>query len=266
MVKKVYRKKTMRKRKVSGFKLSVPLKKYILKTIHSNVENKRAQPYFTLRQIGSVANSTNLYAVNLTPNNTSTGAYDIPQGVGQADRIGNTIRIVKATLRYWIAPAPYDITTNPNPRPQEFMIILGNVKTSPGSVPTATFVNSLYNRGDTSVPPNGTLDDLILPFNRDVWNIKKFIRHKVGNAEVSGTGGISSNQFFSNNDFKLNITKTVDITSMMPKVFKFNDTGILQTPGLYMMVESVNASATISGSTVLQTLFNYQVELQYEDA
>jgi len=263
---RVYRKRNARplKRNVrKSSSVSLAVKKYVKSTVHSQVENKRAV-YNASFAVGCITNSSILYARPLTPAATY---LTISQGLGQGDRIGNKCRTMKAVLRYTLFPLPYDLTSNPLPVPAEVQIIIGYCKPTPTTIPTSVQVGALFQNGNLSASPQGDLGDLIQPFNTDVWAIKKVIRHKIGNAAIEGTGGQPNRQWFSNNDFKMNAYRSVNITNIYPKQLLFNDTGQnIQNAGLFLMVQAINANGSVAGSLNTSVFFDYALDLTYEDA
>lgn len=265
--KRNYRKRVVRKsrRVVSRRKSSVgvAVKKYVKRAIHANVENKRAL-YNASFSVGNIGNSSTLYARPLTP---AAGFLTINSGTGQGDKIGNRCKTMKAMLRYTLFPLGYDAVSNPLPIPQEVLIIIGYAKQTPCTIPTGVQVGSLFQNGSASSPPQGDLGDLIQPYNHDVWTIKKVIRHKIGNGAVEGTGANFGNQFYNNNDFKLNAYRSINITDIYPKNLIFNDGGNnLQNAGLFIMIESINANGTVAGALNTSVFFDWALDLEFEDA
>jgi len=246
-----------------GSSVSVAVKKYVKSTIARDIENKRASTDNSFA-VGSIANSGILYARPITP---AIGFMNIGQGVGQGDRTGNMIKTRRAIFRYVLFPVPYDLTVNPNPAPVEVMIIFGYVKATPTTTPTVANIQQLYQLGNTALAPQGDLGDLINPFNTDVWTIKKLIKHKIGYAVAEGSGGRPNNQYFANNDFKMNVHRVVDITSIYPSKFTFQDT--VNTPtnqALFVMVQAVNADGTVSTALNTKAFIEYNLDYAYEDA
>jgi len=193
----------------------------------------------------------------------------ISQGIGAGQRIGNEIKIRKVMLNYVIRPLPYSSTTpgNPFPCPVEVELFLGNIKQAPGLLPGTVDIGYLFQGGNVSYAPGGTLNDLVADVNRDYWNIKKRWRHKLGSASYTGTGGSVDSQYLTNNDFKFNVVKKLDITKMCPKTFKFNDTdNTLQGPNLFFFMQCVAAQGGAFGSGVQACRLEYWVHLAYEDA
>lgn len=249
--------------KVSKKSVSLAVKKYVKRSIHANVENKRALSEGSF-SVGSIASSTTLNARPLTP---ASGFINIVQGIGQGDRIGNKCKTLKAMFRYTLNALPYDLTNNPLPTPSEVMIIFGYVKQTPTIVPTATNINNLFQNGNTSSAPQGDIGDLIQPINNDYWVIKKIVKHKIGTAAVEGTGSQANKQFFANNDYKFNVVRSLNITSMYPKSLVWNDVGtFIQNAGLFVMIQAVRADGTVSPATQTSVFFNYALDLTYEDA
>lgn len=268
--KRNYRKKrTSRVRKTSrrprtSRGVSKPIKMYVKRTIHGQIENKISY-YTALVGVGSYSSQVNtLQGYPLTPFQNN---MQIIQGdAGQAGRIGNVIKTRRLKLSYVLHNTGYNVTTNPVPTPQEVRIWIGYKKNQPMQQPTD--FSKFFQVGDSAAAPTSNLEDLIKPINADLWCIKKTFRHKLGFASNTGTGANPLFGYYSNNEFNLNIVKTIDLTSICPKTFKFDDT-VSNSPttghGLFMMIETVDADNTVS-STDIPVNMKYWVHFEYEDA
>lgn len=244
--------------------VSVAVKKYVNRTIHSNIENKCVQINPGQFAFGNVLESPEFNAFPMCPLNTF---WTIAQGIGQGNRVGNIIKVRKCYLNYVLRPAPYDAITNVNPQPSMVRLMLGYVKNSPAFVPLSTDVAQLYNAGSSVQAPVGTLKDLISVYNTDYWSIKKSWTHKLGFANNQGTGGSPGVQYHANNDFKYNAMGRLDITKLLPKTCVFNDSfGTTNTKNLFFMMYAVGAGGGTYGATTLPVFIDYWVDFHYEDA
>lgn len=252
--KRVYKKRTS---------VSTAVKKYVKKTLHAQVENKT-------QNIQAGANFGNYNAsptMNVYPMCPTTGFWTISQGVFQNNRLGNVIKPVKVMLNYVIRPNGYDAVTNAGPIPMEIDLFLGYVKQTPSIIPVTSDFNFLLQGGNTSYPPIGNLTDIIASTNKDYWHIAKRWRHKVGYADTGGQGNNSTFQFFTNNDFKLNVVRKMDITKMIPKTITFNDTGASSTAkNLFFFYQGVAAAGNTLAASQLPLNIQYWIDFQYEDA
>ena len=193
----------------------------------------------------------------------------ISQGIGAGQRIGNEIKVRKIMLNYVLRPQPYSATTpgNPFPGPSEVEMYLGYTKQAPGLLPGTVDMGYLYQGGNIAYAPSGSLSDLIADVNKDYWVIKKRWRHKMGYSSYNGTGGSATVQYQSNNDFKLNVVKKLNITKLCPSTMKFNDTdNTLQGKNLFLFFQSVSAGGSITSSGVQSCNLDYWVNITYEDA
>lgn len=243
--------------------VTAAVKKYVKRTIHTNIENKCG--YYTQTQsISSYVNSVNsLGAFPLTP---FANNLQLLQGDGQAARTGNQVRTRKLVLSYVLYPALYNVTTNPYPVPQNIKIWIGYQKNAPMVQPTD--FSRFFQTGDTASAPTSNLEDIIKPVNSDVWCIKKQLTHKVGLASNTGSGGVITYGYMANNDYKMNAINKIDLTKYCPKVFKYSD-AYSYTPatghGLFMMVEAVEATGNTGGNGE-PIKMKWWVDYVYEDA
>jgi len=256
----------MRKKRVYGKRkssVSQVVKKYVKRTIHAQVENKCTQ-ISSGATFGNVLQDPELNAFPMAP---LSGFWSIAQGVQQGQRLGNQIRTRKAYLNYVLRPVRYDSVYNPNPQPSEVQLMLGHVKNTPAFAPAAPDVQLLFQNGSTTAPPTGSLRDIISVINTDFWVIKKRWTHKIGYASSTGTGLSGNNQYFANNDFKLNVVKRIDITQYLPKLFQFNDNSISPTSkNLFFMFYAVSSDGGIYPATTTPVNIEFWLDYHFEDA
>jgi len=264
-----FRKKVARayrpKRSAGTTNVTTAVKQYVKRAMSSQIENKHvaveAEADFGSYDIAATP------SMNSFPIMPYSGYLTIPQGVTQGTRVGNQVRVKKVMLNYTLHPLPYEATTNPRPQPVEVLLYLGSTKASRGIIPDSTDIGQFFQLGATARPPNGSLDDCLLEVNRDYWDVKKAWRHKIGNATNNGTGNLAAAQSFSNNDFKVNAVRRMNITKLCPKTIKFNDSSNPQQgPNLFFMYECVPAAGGAFASTTRVVHINFYVSIEYEDA
>ena len=262
---KVFRRRVARRapRRMVTKPVSYAVKKYVKRALHTQVENKCVQ-INSGATFGNVLQDPEMNAFPMAP---LSGFWSIAQGVGQGQRIGNQIRTRKAYLNYVLRPVRYDSVYNPFPQPSEVQLMLGYVKNTPAFAPAAPDIQLLFQNGGSTSAPVGSLRDIISVINTDYWVIKKRWTHKIGYAVASGTGTSPNNQSFSNNDFKLNVVKRIDITSYLPKLFQFNDNSISPTTkNLFLMFQAVSSDGGIYSAAVTPTNIEFWVDYHFEDA
>lgn len=256
VVKKNYKRKTT---------VSTSVKREIKKQLHAQIENKiqNTQAGFSF---GTILSSSG-QAMNMYPMTPYASYWTIGQGVTQNTRVGNIIRPVKVMLRYVIRPVPYNALSNTSPVPMEVDLFLGHTKATPAILPSNADLQYLYQIGSSSGPPVGNLTDIIAPINKDYWNISKRWRHKLGFAEYGTNGTQPTNQNLTNNDFKLNAVRSINITKYIPKRVSFNDGGGATTSkGLFFFYQAVSATGTTLDSTQIPLNIQFWVDFEYEDA
>jgi len=260
--KRSYRKKRGFTKKRSYKKrggVSSSIKRYVKRTIHSNIENKveiltggneYLYPYVTN---GNIFTKTCIPYTNIT------------QGTGM-DRIGNVIKTRSCMFSYIIFENQYDAVFNPIPRPQDVLVFFGKLKNSKPTAPTITEYAKLFQGGDTSVAPVSLPLDMVQSVNKDLFTVFKVFRHKVGYSINTNSGANVAAASYANNDYKISVTNKVNCTKWCPKTLKFNDTTNIPTnDGLYMWAMCSNADGTVA--TASRPLFiSYNVTYFYEDA
>jgi len=251
-----------RKRTTGTTNLSTAVKSYVKRQIRSNIENK-IQNVEGINSFGSIQEDSTLGAFPMCP---YTGIWSIGQGVTQNTRVGNVIKPVRVMLKYVMYPNPYNATTNPAPYPVEVDLMLGYHRQNPSLIPNSTLINELFQNGNTQTPPVGDVGDLVSDINKDAWIIKKRWRHKIGFASATGTGSQVGAQYHSNNDFKFNVVKKINITKLLPAKLHFNDGGSMTDRGLFLMFQAVPATGGVGAAVVTPVTIHYWVHFEYEDA
>ena len=242
-------------KKKAGKKMTFAKK--VMKVVSKQAEHKKvsvtASSYFYM--------SSGVVQINLVPN---ASTMLIAQGTGQGDRIGNKIKTKRVVMKYILYPTGYNASTNPTPTPADVRIFIGRNRVSPAlACNTGT---TLFQNGDSSNGLTGSLADVIMPLNRDVNHVYKEFRHKVGHQyNSSSSGGSSINQFQSNNDYKMNVMRTVDVTKWVPKTLTYSDGVTAPTvPSTYFNIWYANADNSNDSSTTSYAIW-YSIQYEFED-
>lgn len=254
---------TSRRRGGASAARAVPgkVKTYVQRAIHRSIENKSIQ-YNGAFTMSNYADDNTMKGFYLSPGSTIV----IPQGTGAGARTGNKIKIIKVKFNYWMVPSSYNGLLNPQPRPLLIRLWIGYSKSNPTIVPTAADQALLFQAGDSAAAPNGFINDMLRSVNKDKFVIFRDIKHKLGNADITGTGFTAGNQYYSNNDFKYNIMRSIDITKYLINNVTYNDsTSIPTSRGLFCWVQIVYADNTVTTGQIPAN-FSYFVDLTYEDA
>jgi len=262
--------KGIRKRKVAYKRkpkttksVSLAVKKYVKRTIHSNIENKCVQ-INSGGSFGTINQDATLHAYPMLP---LTGYWGINTGVGQGNRVGNIITVRKVRLNYIIRPNPFEATINVVPKPCDVQLFLGYVRNTPSFNPINLDIAQLFQSGSTSSAPVGTTRDVISVINKDYWIIKKRWTHKIGYASNTGSNPQAAPQFYANNDYKFNAINTIDITKMCPTKCIFNDAAsTTNTRNLFFFYQSVYADGSTGNASQLPVNIDYWIDFHYEDA
>lgn len=110
--------------------------KKVQAVVARNVENKTIQQSYEnipIKNRNSSGWAADNFGIPLTP---QSGVLDITQGVGQGQRIGNSIKIKKLTMKGVMFPATYSVLTNFAPKPMEIKFWFGYQKNEPTVKPT----------------------------------------------------------------------------------------------------------------------------------
>lgn len=255
-----YRKKSTKKTYKKRGGVSLATKRYIKRTLHSQIENKIENITDSGVIVSSYSVNNNLTTIQCIPYN------NINLGTGAGSRIGNEIKVRNITMSYVLRAAGYDLIFNPVPKPMEVLVFFGKLKVSKPVAPLAADFALLWQDGDNARAPYSTIQDVIQSVNKDVFTIYKVFKHKIGNSINTNSGANVAAASYANNDYKLNVVKKINCTKFAPKTLKFNDnTNRPTNDGLYMWCMAVNFDGTATTQS-RPVYLDYNLVMTYEDA
>jgi len=263
-----YRKKRMFKRRPKAKRIlrkarKAAFKKAVKAVIMKTAEKKTIQLYEEGIAIRNTDHGS--FSSQIIPVSPMTGSLNITQGVTQAGRVGNRIRLQNITIKGTMIPASYNASTNPAPQPTQVKLFFFSAKdVAPGTVPTPN--DDFFQLGGSTQGFTNSLTDMWAPVNKDLYTLYGSRTFKLGFADNSGTGITAGSQSFTNNDFKLNCNFTVNLTKMMPRIVRYNDTSTVPlTRTLWMMPVPVFASGLAIGSGYTPANMTYILSATYTD-
>lgn len=264
-------KKVLRRSIKKNTKVSSTVKKYVNRVVHAQIENKSITTSFakTMSNISNLANFQSGNIIQLTPSVNTNYIYTVQQGTGSGNRTGNVIKTRNCILRFVMYPQVYNLTSNPTPKPLDIVLYIVSTKKSVlGNTVSdiATICNTnFYRYGNTSQAMLGNLYDLVQPVNNDVIQIhhKRIFKLAPSNAQLQT--GASAGQ--SNNDYKYNVIRTINVTKYLPKNITFDDANNNSTSKqVFAIFAQMNADGTGTASTVFPCSVFGNVDFTYEDA
>jgi len=250
-------KKRAYKRRASAKMVSSMVKQQLAK----QVEKKQWLQSNGLKKFTDYGNITfnNDNVVPLTP----TVGQQLGQGVGMSQRIGNKVRITKATLEIIVYPAPYDNQGNEVnllPQPYDVRMIICHGKQTPSEVIVS---GTFFDNGNTTRSPTDNLQDMMIPVNKDLYVVSKDIKFKVGNADYEGNASSTVNNYYANNDYKLNYMRKFDITKYLPKNIEWNDSQAIPSsfiPSACFFIAPAVGTNTPTGQFPLEYYSEIQID------
>lgn len=287
--KRTFKRKTATKvRKIIKRARQAPLRKMIKAEIHRQIENKTIQTvsaiYIPTTTSDTAGVDINNAIIRLTP--SSTLSYQIAQGDGQGQRSGNQVTTRKMVIRGVLTAEPYSTTgdrPNTGPVPIVVRMHLMYDKRTPNGIdpsnnnevnPTPQSPNNdFFQFGNTTTGFQGTNLDQMQTINTDRYAVLASKTFKIGFQRYDGTtqstNPTAAQQFYTNNDFKMQVPIRWNVTKYMPKKIKFNDASTSPNcRGLFLMSYGVPATgnAVTALAPVPQALFRFTTDYQYEDA
>jgi len=240
--------------------------------ISRNVETKTSSVYnYESPVADSSFTSTGVWNWFLVNQFMNSIPFQISQGTGQNQRIGNTIKMKRWLIKGVIAPtnSTFQITEGNNLAHsyQGYVTIFFGRRTDSNDV--TSDLGSLFQAGNSSRGPMGRREDLMTPVNKDLYKVYYKRTFKLGAA----SGQTSSINIMPNNDFDMCHTFGFDVTKHIMKnaTIKFNDTSVyanhqvlrdlafwaIWTPAIGQLANS-NVNPASYYRLALQTYFEYE--------
>lgn len=242
----------------------------VRKALDKLTESKTTSFIWTQNLGNGLANYVNLAAfntANMIPLFPLATYWTLSQGVGQGERIGNSIRSHKLIYTGVLGPNAYDATYNAIPQPQEVLFMVLRRKDLGDGQPTS--LTSLYEVGNGVTSPTGAMIDVLREINEDLYDVPFKRLFKVGPAVNDGSGNSNTYQRFANNDFKYNCKFRMDLTKYIDKIVRFNDASTSQVGAkcyYWAVWMPVNAAATAGGANDRPVQLTSQLIYHYKDA
>ena len=258
-----YRKKNTKKpkknaKKGSYYRPKKNLVKTIKSVIHSQIENKVQSGYAANQSIAYAGSVTDPTRIILTP--------ALTQGTGANNRIGNQVRVMKANCRGYVNLKPYNVNYNDSKCPiyvKMWLCRRVDTNLTISSAPTTTDYAQFFQSGNTALPFQSNMLDMMLYSNKDYWTVFKTHTIQLGtltNPSASAATLLAGNSQVSA-PFYFDLTKHLGL-------LKFNDNNASYLPTnkeLFLVMQAIPADGS-SPATFDAVEFHYCVEYQYEDA
>ena len=263
-----YVKQTRRPRKITRRPRKRTNTGYVTKAqvnrmINKEVEDKTFYQYpFNPVEIANVLPPLEPFFNNLN--------YQVLQGTGQGDRIGNKITHKSAWLKCSLNMKPYSALFNSRQLAQLVTLVVFKVRNyQTGVNPTySNFFSKMFQLGNTSVPLTNKPIDHIRPFNQDIMDVKAVRRFKMGfSGQNSNTSTGPGTSPVPNNDFDYHKFVSINLTKFYKKTQIFND-GIApndaHNDNLFFMVFCCPADGSAYTSTPIE--LTWDLSMKYQDA
>lgn len=260
--KKTFKRRVVRRKSI---KRKGSLKRMVKKLIQKSAEKKRSNVVGTGLNVYTSANVSGCDGVvqQISP---GTGSFQIQQGTGQADRIGNRIKIVRCTLKGSMDPKPYSSVSNAIPLPVVVQLFVFYDKDNTTIYPAPVSAGDFFQFGNTATTFRNDPVDGWAPVNSDRYVVVLRKKWKLGYASYMGTGTTVGAQGYANNDFKLNHEFKFDLTKHLVKNVRYDDNATDPTTrGLWFVFIAYGADGTAMPSQYIPANVQYSQDLIYTD-
>lgn len=184
----------------------------------------------------------------------------VSQGVAQNNRVGNAIRVTKATVRGHVILKPYNATTNTKVAPVALKIWLCRYKTSAAADLSLTNVaTAFFDSGGGVSGMTGNILDMDLFPNQDSWELIQTKTYKLGLSSTSGSALAANVQFFDNSPSQ--IAFSFEYGSKLGNCL-FNDgTAFCTNKSMFLVFQAVYADGSgSSGANLCELDFCSRIE------
>lgn len=220
---------------------------------------------------GTLANNV----VVLNPSNASINGWSIGLGDESNDMRGRKINLKRAVLRYIMTLEPYNATVNPlNGKPCILrMYIFRNKKIPQNDLSVSNIcgngVNAnFFEAGNSDIGFIGNVEDYVQQINNERYNLLTYKTFKIGSAvQPNTTLGVGSPIYAqSNNDFKMCVYGTMDITRYLKKTANRDDDGVFVDDYTFCLFQYVYADGTTPTNVSAPIKIRFDIDYTYTDA
>lgn len=207
-------------------------------------------------------------AINSVPTGISL-CPALSQGTAHNQRIGNQIRVVRATIKGHVTVLPVNATSNISgivPTIVRLMVCrykLANVS----SLASTDVATKLFDTGGGTAGCQGSLFDATAFVNEDSWELVADKILKIGASSVSGnsaTTGIPAANAYAFDNSSAILPFSFEFGSKLGNVIYNDTTTTASNKNLFLILQPVYAS----GATVASAIpceFNYNYKCEYTD-
>jgi len=244
--------KGVRKGRSSNLKRTIS--RVVKNSLRSKIEKKQWVYYQNYNAITTCSASIPVN-VNLLPT-------AMVQGTGDAQRVGNQIKISSAQIEGYVNLAPYNSITNPLSTPVMIKMYLFKVKqVNIQNLGASNIGSAFFKVNNSGTGFQGNTLDLVLPVDNDQFTLLSQKTFKIGASNATATGKVGTSGYYDNSPmnhhFKFNYGRHVK------SQLKFDDNNGIINNNVWLAVQAVYAD----GSTLsLQpALWCYCVNIHYTD-
>lgn len=268
-------KKSFRRGKFAKAKMPEVQKKAIVKLVKREigVEIKRAVYNTTLYATTLQSTSTTLAGNYLicTPSENATYGYNVVQGTQNNQRAGNRITISRLVFDFVMNPQYYNATTNPAPKPTLIRFWFFSSKLNPSAIDDiASYISGsgssqFLENGNSATGLAGNWYDYTRKVNPDSFIYHKHYDYKLGYSSATGTGNQPGAEYYNNNDFKLVIKDSIDLTKYANKIVKWDDANQVNSTWLKCIIQVIGADGLAYTPAQVPIMIMGSLNLFYTD-
>lgn len=234
--------------------------KTIKSVLHSQIEDKIYTTYGSNNSI-KTCQAAIPYFVPLVPL--------VNQGVGDNQRIGNSVNVVSGKIRGYINLKPWNSVTAPYSNDVYVKFWLGKRKgsTNQNTALTVTDFSTFFNLNASAAAFQGNMLDMMFYPNTETWTIFNTKQQMLSNGNNLQYAAQSAQAGANSASARCSVPFSFDFTKHLGKLlFDDNVSGYPTNKELYLFMTAVDAQGTTYGNTTELAELHYVLDIKYEDA
>lgn len=234
---------------------SSSLRKYVKQAIAYMAEKKVVINHGENVAISVAVGATTPVALSLAPS--------IAQGTSQNQRIGNQVKVTKASIRGHIGLLPYNALLNPQPAPVHVKMWLCRYKKlNTDTIGSTDIMSAFFDTGAGVAGFQGNIFDIEAFPNNDSWEVVTTKTVKIGASAGTNTIPSTNAQYFDNSP---SVTPFEFEFGSKLGVCLFNDATLIPTnKNLFLVFQPVLSTGVASANLVPAEL-HYALKVEYID-
>lgn len=235
--------------------------KKVQRVINKQIERKQYVIAVANNAITTTSGGGTPTALNLMP--------ALALGTNQEARVGERVKITKATVKGYVNLLPYNATSNPLSTPVMVKMWVASSKlTNVTTLGSTAIGTGFFEVGSDTVGFQGNMLDMILPVNKEAWTVYGHKQFELGATYASAAGAVGTGGYYDNS--KMTIPFKFNYGKHFKRQLRYSDdssslnSNYPYDRNCWLLIQVLYADGSSSGGYI-PAEYHYSVNVEYTD-